>query len=220
MSAPPQRTTPPRRVCPACARRYAGLIESACVICQGLGVLALGAAALAHYEPAAVSRAVELYLEARAQRTQAELPLGHRPAALSAAVDELRLAGVLASTADAAGTPARTTGPPDAASARVTELDAYRAAHALGTPATPRVLNALRAPKVTDLTEARPRDGRIPTASRTGDRSALATIADPIDPLGPDTDAILAARVATGYRAKVIATAVPTVTRRRQKGTP
>lgn len=212
-----ERPAPPRRTCPACARRYAGLVATDCVICTGLGVLSLGAAALAHYEPAAVSRAVELYLEARAQRTQQELPLGQRPAALEAAVDELRIAGVLASTADAAGTPAHTRHV-DGTAARVAELDAYRATRDLGETPGPRVVNALRAPRVADLTEARPRDGRIPTASITGDRSATATIADPIDPLGPDTDTILNDRHRNQHRARVIAAAVPTTVKRRRKG--
>ena len=214
-----ERPAPPRRTCPACARRYAGLVAPDCPVCRGLGVLSLGAPALHTYNPAPVARAVELYLEATAQRTRAELPLGQHREALEAAVDELRLAGVLASTADAAGHPAHHPQPVDATSARVAELDAYRAVRSLGETPGPRVVNALRAPRVADLTEARPRDGRIPTASVTGDRSATATIADPIDPLGPDTAQLTAQRVAHDHRARVIAAATPqAATKRRRKG--
>lgn len=212
----------PRRTCPACSRRYAGLIAPDCPICQGLGTLALGAAALAHYDTAAVARAIDLYLEHHAQTIRDQLPLGDRRQALEAATDNLRAAGVLHSTADASGTPARTPAPHDAASLRVTELDAYRVARTLGTPVTTRITTALTAPPI-PLNQARPRNGAIPTASAMGHRSATHTIADPIDPLGPDTLDLEGTRAAHDHRARVIAAAVPTAAarrRRRQDPTP
>lgn len=208
-------TAAPRRTCPACSRRYAGLIAPDCPVCQGLGVLTLGAAALHHYEPAAVARAVELYLEAKARQTRHELPLGQHRQALEASVDELRVAGVLASTADAAGRPARDPVPQDAASARVAELDAYRATKALGARPDTAVLNALAAPEL-PLELARPRDGRPPQASATGHPSALATIADPIDPLGPDSGELALERDSRTHRARVIAASVPAAATRRR----
>lgn len=207
-------TAVPRRTCPACSRRYAGLVAHDCPICQGLGTLALGAAALAHYDTAAIARAIELYLEAHAQAIRDQLPLGTRRQALEAAVDNLRAAGVLHSTADT-GTPARTPAPPDAASAMVTELEAYRVARDLGTPVTTRVTTALTAPPI-PLHQARPRNGAIPTASATGLRSATATIADPIDPLGPDTTELTLEVATNNHRARVIATAVPNAAARRR----
>lgn len=213
----------PRRVCPACARRYAGLVATDCPICRGLGVLTLGAAALHHYDTAAVARAIDIYLEHHAQTIRDQLPLGNRRAALEAATDNLRTAGILASTADAAGTPARTPTPHDTASARVTEQEAYRVTRDLGAHPTTRVLAALAAPPLPpgDLPTARPRNGTIPTASTTGHQSATATIADPIDPLGPDTTTITNTRATTDYRARVIAAAIPTAAnRRRRKATP
>ena len=208
-------TAAPRRVCPACQRRYAGLIAPDCPICQGLGVLTLGAAALHHYEPPAVARSVELYLEAKARQSRTELPLGQHRQALEASVDELRVAGVLASTADATGHPARNPVPPDASSARVAELDAYRATKALGASPDPAVLNALNAPEL-PLEYARPRDGRPPQASANGHPSAIATIADPIDPLGPNTGELDLDRAAHTHRARVIAASVPTAATRRR----
>jgi hypothetical protein len=208
----------PRRTCPACSRRYAGLIAPDCPICQGLGVLTLGAAALHHFEPAAIARAIELYLEAKARQSRHELPLGSHRQALEAHVDELRVAGVLATTADGAGHPARNPVPPDASSARVAELDAYRATRSLGaTPDTAvlNALNALNAPEL-PLDRARPRDGRPPQASATGHPSAIATIADPIDPLGPNTGEIAIQRDAHTHRARVIAASIPAAATRRR----
>lgn len=205
----------PRRTCPACSRRYAGLIAPDCPVCQGLGVLTLGAGALHHFEPAAVARAVELYLEAKARQSRQELPLGQHRQALEAHVDELRVAGVLASTADAGGHPARPTPPVDASSARVAELDAYRATRQLGASPDPAVLNALTAPEL-PLELARPRDGRPPQASATGHPSAIATIADPIDPLGPNTGDLELERDTRTHRARVIAASVPAAATRRR----
>lgn len=205
----------PRRVCPACQRRYAGLVAADCAVCQGLGVLNLGAAALAHYDAAPVARAVELYLEAHARRHRHELPLGQHRQGLESAVDELRIAGVLAAPHEG-GTPARAPIPTDAASARVAELDSYRVARALGTPVTTIVVAALAAPPVDDLAQVRPRDGRAPTGSANGHRSALATAADPLDPLGDDTAVIAATRYADTHRANVIAAAVPVAANRRR----
>lgn len=204
----------PRRTCPACSRRYAGLVTPDCPVCQGLGVLNLGAAALHHYDPAPIARAVELYLETQARRTRHELPLGQHRDTLATAVDELRLAGVLAHPSDGTGTPARTTPPADAASTRVAELDAYRVARALGTPVNTTVVAALAEGPV-DLVGLRPRDGHPPTGSANGHRSALATIADPIDPLGPDTAELRATRYAHDHAGHVIAAATPHAARRR-----
>jgi hypothetical protein len=204
----------PRRICPACSRRYAQLVDADCPICKGLGVLNLGAAALHHYDPAPVARAIEFYLESKARRTRAELPLGQHRDTLAEAVDELRLAGVL-SDGTGIGPPARTPPPRDASSARIAELDSYRVARALGTPVSTPVVAALAAPPVDDLATLRPRNGHAPTGSLNGHRSALATIADPIDPLGPDTATIAADRYADGHRARVIAAAVPTAATRR-----
>lgn len=208
----------PRRTCPACARRYAALVSPDCPICHGIGVLNLGPAALHHHAPAPVSRAIELYLEATARRTRHELPLGQHTDALAAAVDDLRLAGIIATPSDGTGTPARTPIPTDATSARVAELDAYRVAKALGTPVTTPTVNALAAPPVPDLAQVRPRNGHPPQGSANGHRSALATIADPLDPLGPDTATVHADRYADTHTARVLAAATPHAAH--QKATP
>ena len=78
-----------------CQRRYAGLIDPACAVCDGIGVLNLGAPALHKTEPAAVARSVEVYLESAARQADT-LPITDRLPALRAAVVELRHAGVIA----------------------------------------------------------------------------------------------------------------------------
>lgn len=215
----PARPAAPRRTCPACQRRYAGLVAPDCVVCQGLGVLTLGAAALHHYDPAPIARAIELYLETNARRTRTELPLGLHRAALEVSVDELRLAGVLATVTDSAGTPAHAPRPQDATAPHVAELDAYRATRNLGQHPDTATLEALRPDtQPIPLHRARPRDGRPPQASATGHPSALATIADPIDALGPDTATLELDLFTSNHRARVIAAAVPqAATRRRHR---
>lgn len=87
----------PSRTCPACSRRYAGLIDPDCVICAGVGALTLGAAGLHKNDPAVAARAVEIYLEVTARHALKSLPIGEpRMEALSAAVAELKHAGLLA----------------------------------------------------------------------------------------------------------------------------
>jgi len=209
----------PRRTCPACARRYAQLVTPDCPVCQGLGVLQLGPAATAHHTPAAVSRAIELYLEDTARRTRDELPLSQHRDALAVAVDELRLAGVLASPHDGPGGHDHPGAPTGLDAIRTVEQEAYRVARTvLATPVSVAAVTALAAPPTDDLTTIRPRDGHPPTGSANGHRSALATIADPLDPLGPDTATIHATRYADSHAARVLAAATPHAARR--KATP
>lgn len=84
------------RTCPVCQRRYAGLVDPECVVCSGVGVLSLGAAALHKSPPEAVARSIEVYLEAAARRAEQQLPIADRSPVLATAVAELRHAGVLA----------------------------------------------------------------------------------------------------------------------------
>lgn len=214
---PPPVSAIPRRTCPACARRYAGLVSADCPICRGLGVLPLGAAALHAFEPDAVARAVELYLEHAAQAATERLDLGDRRDALEVATDELRAAGVLASSAAGVGTPAHPSGPGGATSPGVVEVDARRLAHAAGRTLKGGEDVTLALPPLTDLQGHRYRDGRTPTASANGHRAALAVIADPIDPLGPDVAELAADRFATDHQAEVIAQATPHAAHQRRQ---
>lgn len=56
-----------RRVCPACSRRVAELVDPDCAVCGGFGVVVLHPAALSIYDPLVVSEAVGLALEVAAR---------------------------------------------------------------------------------------------------------------------------------------------------------
>jgi hypothetical protein len=84
------------RTCPACQRRYAGLVDPDCVICRGAGVLRLGHAGLHKNDPAVVARAIEGYLEAYLRAVDQMLPIGNaKLEALANAVSELVHAGLI-----------------------------------------------------------------------------------------------------------------------------
>lgn len=200
----------PRRTCPACQRRYAGLVAPECPVCSGMGVLALGAAALHHHEAAAVAKAVDLYLEHASQEATRTLALGDRRQALEAATDELRVAGILATSAETYTRPVVHT-LPDAEAESVLELDADQIVRQLGRPSSSAVRASLARRPVDDLGPHRPRLGGVPTASTNGHLSALAVIADPIDPIGPDVVTYTDRHRENTYTARVLVSAVPEV---------
>lgn len=205
--------THPRRTCPACARRYAGLIEPDCPVCTGTGVLGLGAAALATIPPGAVARAVELYLEVSARTAVTRLPYADRRDALEGAVLELRLTGILTTIADT-GTPAH------AGATEPTRRELDRTAHdltrRLRRPATPEDTRRLEAAPA-ELEDARPAGAVLATASANGHRARLAVVADPIDPLGPNLLDLEAERMALEHAARVTAQAADQLAHRPQR---
>lgn len=94
------------RVCPACQRRWSGVVDPECPICSGAGVLFLGAASLARHGVEVTSRAVEYALEAAARNALAEpvLDIARARAALTDCVAKLGAAGLL--SRDGGGVPA------------------------------------------------------------------------------------------------------------------
>jgi hypothetical protein len=189
-----------RRTCPACQRRYGGLVDPECPVCTGIGTVGLGAAALHTAAPEAVARAVELYLEEATRRA------GHpteRADVVDAAVLELRTAGVIASPSDGAGPPATSTDP---ATASLAELDAHLLATRLGAKPTAEALTALASDPV-ELVDAREPGALHPHASANGDRAHLTLALDPIEPLGPDLNDLSARRVRHEHQARVITAA-------------
>lgn len=60
------------KICPSCSRRFAGLVDPDCIICQGRGLLLLGAAAVEQHGAEQVSLAVEIVLEKLARHSLAE----------------------------------------------------------------------------------------------------------------------------------------------------
>ncbi|WP_141658821.1 hypothetical protein [Carbonactinospora thermoautotrophica] len=200
-----------RRCCPACVRRYAALVAPDCPVCKGVGVLGLGAAALHHYEPAVVARAVEFYLEAKAREAAEQLPLGApRREALAAATDELRYAGVIADPL-VSGDPARhRADAPEGTARRVTDAEAARLAYLTGATPSPVDQANLDRPPILYGPDDRPLARSLPVVSAAGSPTFLARAADPADPLG-DTRAAVYERRARDWRANVVAAAVDRV---------
>lgn len=190
-----------RRTCPACARRYGGLVADDCRVCAGTGTIGLGAAALHHHSPPAVARTVELYLEST---VRAVPDYAARPDAVAAAVLELRTAGVITTAYDGTGTP---TGHLRETTPRIAELDAHRLTRTLTGDLAPTVatLEALRPAPPVPLVDARGDLDTLPHASANGDRSLLARTLDPIDPLGPDLAVLDLDRRRQEHAARVLA---------------
>jgi hypothetical protein len=212
-----------RRVCPVCSRRYAGLIAEDCPVCAGVGSIGLGAPALASAEPAAVARAVELYLEGKARQARSQLPhVAHR-AAVEAAMLELRSAGVVTSAVDyAAPAKSRRKHPEGPVADSVAEARAARMTVVLGAPLDSESVGALSPTNVMPLEEARTRLDPFPRASANGHLSVLVASCDPVDPLGPDCSTLAVQRDARDHRGEVLARATDEVAaqraRRRKKG--
>ena len=92
-----------RRVCPACSRRTAELVAPDCSICEGHGVIILHPAALSVYDPAVVSEAVALSLEAVARGIDSSFSLSDdRRGKLRDCVGELLAAQIIARHSDEA----------------------------------------------------------------------------------------------------------------------
>ena len=209
-----------RRTCPACQRRYAGLVDPACAVCGGFGVLHLGAAALHDADPPVVARAIGLYLEGKARAAHDTYPIGPgRTVALADAVTDLRLAGIL--TPVPPGRPPEFAEPtPDTLypATRAADAEAYALARAAGAHLTPATAANLDAEPILYGTEDRPlATGLLPTVSAAGSPSCIARTADPKDALG-STRADTYARLVCDRKATVMAGAVDrTVTMRARR---
>lgn len=202
-----------RRTCPACAMRYAGLVDPGCPVCEGVGVLGLHPVALAPVglkptDAAVVARAVELYLEAAAREAAGQLPLGDpRTEALAEAADRLRKARIVGPPL---GVPDRDMAwiPLDPET-RAVDAEAQKTAHLMGQPNKPQDVANLDADPVLYSPEDRPRAlGLLPERSQNGYQSQLAKAADPVDALGPDTLTLAFERQNRDHGAQVIASAV------------
>lgn len=200
-----------RRTCPACPRRYAGLVDVDCVVCDGVGVIALHPVALHRQDAAVVSRAVELYLEAAAREDANRLPLGDpRKTALAAAVARLRAARII--EAPLGVSEREQAHAPEGPERRIADSEAARVVSQLGGSVRPSDAANLDAAPVTYGIHDRPRaSGLLPRVSAGGSPSAMAKAADPTDALGPDTRAEVYARMSLDRQAAVLAAAVDRV---------
>lgn len=171
------------RLCPACVHRRARLVDPACPVCQGAGVLQLGHAEHITTAPE-TAHAVAITLEAVARRVEHDYPHPgpDRDAAahdvLAAAVAELRRVGVLASST------------PPAAPAAGTAMDMAQAATLV--PVRPIDWQLADAAAYAYAPTDRPLARGMPVLSADGHPSHLARLCDPADPETPtsaDVDA-------------------------------
>lgn len=198
-----------RRTCPVCPRRYAGLVDADCPVCQGVGVLALGAAALYRADAAAVARAVEFYLEAATREAAGQYPPGElRRDCLALAADRLRVAGLIGDpigVADPEDHHDDTEGP----ARRIADYEAARLVAEVGGEVRPQDRANLDAEQVLYGPDDRPRAaGLLPRVSADGWPSQAAMAADPVDALGPSTRAQVYARQTKDRAATVLVAAV------------
>ena len=173
------------RCCPSCSARHAQLINANCPVCQGYGTITLGAAALSMHEPATVSTAVAIAVEAGARTIDTTLTLSdNRIDPLRMVMDTLLDAGIIdAPTAgrSRALTPRRRLhAVPDHA---VSSLDLA----AEYVPAVEPIDQTLaHAPAYQYAEHERPNARGLPVLSANGHPSHTARITDPMTP-GNDT---------------------------------
>lgn len=191
------------RMCPACARRWGMLIDDACPICSGLGVLQLGRGATGKYGPEAVSVAVEYALEGQARRALASNPqdTGNARAALTDGVAQLRARGMISRNAE--GGPLNRRVPTTVPKIRSTAARI-----------TPGYQDQDGQACETRTLEWPPNDrpmaaGGIPGFSLGFFTCNLARAADPLDPLNPKhtVQALTGARWTASKRAEMLAQA-------------
>ena len=197
------------RCCPACTRKHAQLVSPNCPVCQGYGTVTLGAAALSMHEPATVSTAVEIAIEAGARTIDTTLTLSDNR------VDPLRL--VMETLADAGIIDVPTAGRSRALTPRrrlhavpdnaVSSLDL--AAEYVPT-ATPRDAALAAADAYVYAEHERPNARGLPILSANGHPSATARIADPMTP-GNDTAQTFRDRRAQHRHAVILVEAAPKV---------
>lgn len=194
------------RCCPSCSNRHAQLISQNCPVCEGYGTVTLGAAALSLHEPATVSIAVELAVEAAARQIDTTLTLSDdRTGPLHAAMTLLTDAGIIGHP----GT--RRTTQRTRHLAVVPDLDEALTVAAEYVPTvTPRDAALALAPAYVYAEHERPNARGLPVLSANGHPSHTARIADPMTP-GNDTAETARQRASQRRSAGVLLEAAPKV---------
>lgn len=208
-----------RRTCPACSRRYAGLVAPDCPVCQGIGTLTLGPPILNALPPQAAARAIELRLEQVARQTQATYPIGHPAHAetLEQTVRDLTYRGCLADPLLTPSAPVH-----DAAPSHHAVVRAIASGHRpeqvwdqLATnfdkipgPEAARHIHALDAPPTIHGRDDRPHaNGQLPRVSTNGSHSSMAQATDPWHPLETTTHELATQRQQWEHQAQAAARA-------------
>lgn len=207
-----------RRTCPACQRRYAGLVNPECPLCHGTGTLTIGPAALATIGPEPAARAIELHYERVATQAASTYPPAHPAHAqlLEQATQDLTHRGLLADplittshvgeVTDAAPRHDRTHNP--AARAAATQ-QALRYLGWNNPPASTAA--ATRLDTAPNLPTGRPHDrGQLPQVSANGSPANLARATNPWHPLEHTTTELTDHRRTTEHTATTAANTLRT----------
>lgn len=210
-----------RRICPACNHRKNQLIDPDCSVCQGRGLLQLGAGAMTLYTADVVAEAIVLALEAKAREADQTLTLSDdREASVREAVSMMVEAGVLASQ-DAPLHLAPPPPPPpykrtrkrDDAGRYAAEFEPSQvAAQCVQTELFPLDSALAAAPAFEYEEHERPNARGLPVLSANGHPSHLARVTDPMEP-GADTRAEARRRHSDHLHALALVEAVPEVVR-------
>jgi hypothetical protein len=194
------------RCCPSCSKRHAQLVNMNCPICKGFGTVTLGAAALSLHEPATVSTAVEIAVEAAARAIDTTLTLSDdRLAPLAATMTLLEGAGIIAA-------PARTRSTQKIRHLRlvVDDAPAVQVAAEYVPTVTPRDAVLALVPPYVYAEHERPNARGLPVLSANGHPSHTARVTDPMPP-GNDTAETARQRGSQRRNATVLIAAAPKV---------
>lgn len=194
------------RCCPACSTRHAQLVNANCPVCQGFGTVTLGAAALSLHEPATVSTAVAIAVEAVARTIDQTLTLSDdRTGPLRAAMTMLCDSGIV----EHPGT-RRTAHKPRHLRLVTDDTIAVEAAATYLPIVNHRDAILALAPAYAYAEHERPNARGLPIMSAAGHPSHLSRIADPMTP-GNDTAATARDRRQQTRAAGILVEAAPKV---------
>lgn len=221
-----------KRVCPACSRRTAELVDPDCVICLGDGFLTLHPAALSIYEPAVVSEAVAVALEGMARAVESGTTLSDdRRVALGDRARQLAQARIIQVPGMAPASPRPVPGDapaPGKAPRRkrrhniaagqlsLSESPALLVEALTGAPPAPYDAPVLNAPAHTYDATDRPLMRGLPVLSAAGHPSHLARIEDPQDSYA-STSQEAADRARRKRQATIVVATIPLVIAERNR---
>ena len=193
-----------RQLCPACIHRENGIINTACIVCDGKGHLYLSDTALSIYHPETVAEAITITLEAAARLGDSSPFLsGDRLLPVREALLQLRDTGILdaecTTLTRAMASKGRTSHPAKAIAAEVLQEPILTIDTVLPT-AEPHVYEY----------GDKPGKRGLPVMSRNGHPSSLARVTDPADPFA-DTPATVRRRHRKTREAHDLAAAVKLV---------
>lgn len=182
------------RLCPACLTREARLVAADCPVCDGEGVLNLGAQAVKEFGAAVTSLAISAALESVARAVDAPgVPNGDQRAAVADTMNLLSRSGI--------------SGPGPAPRASSSTPGSLAAA-AIGRRVEPLDVQLPEAPAYRYGPGEQPGKRGLPILSADGHPSHLARVCDPADPLDTPTHEHAAQIRKTEHQARALAAAL------------